>query len=95
MFRVCAFGVVGFEQTHWGVIVQRCYGYAYFEGFPDRVLFHAKDCAGNMRPNAGESVSAVVHRRRKDGKLQAFRVEPLETMEERLDRVHNTLLGSS
>ena len=43
----------------------KCYGYAYFEGFSDRVLFHAKDCAGDMQPSAGDAVTAIVHRRRK------------------------------
>jgi hypothetical protein len=87
------------KHTHRGTIESwsphKAYGFAFFEGFQEeRVLFHAKDC-GNMQPSVGDAVSAIVHRRRKDSKLQAFRVEQAETMEQRLDRVHNTLLGSS
>ena len=87
------------KQTYHGKVdfwnQYKCYGYAYFEGFSDRVLFHAKDCAGDMQPSAGDAATAIIHRRRKDGKLQAFSVKQAKTMEERLDRVHNTLLGSS
>ena len=72
----------------------KAYGYALFPAYPERVISHAKDCAG-MQPTAGDAVSAVVHRRRKDGRLLAFKVEPAEIMEERLSRVHATLLGSS
>ena len=73
----------------------KCYGFAYFETFPERVLFHAKDCAGDMQPTSGDAVTAIIHRRKKDGKLQAFSVKKAETIEDRLGRVHNTLLGSS
>ena len=86
------------KHTHRGPVdswnPHKAYGFAFFEGYQERVLFHAKDC-GNMQPSVGDAVSAIVHRRKKDSKLQAFRVEQAETMEQRLDRVHNTLLGSS
>ena len=68
--------------------------YAHFDGYHERVLFRAKDCI-NLNPSAGAAVTAFVHRRR-DGKLQAFKVmSDCETMQERLDRVHSQLLGSS
>ena len=59
-----------------------------------QVLVHAKDCL-DIQPSIGDAVSATVHRRKKDAKLQAFRVEKVETMELRIERVHATLLGSS
>ena len=71
------------------------YGYAQFDG--EHTLFHAKDCVG-VQPTSGDAVTAYVHRRRRDGKLQAFKVmraDAPETVAERLERVHNTLLGSS
>ena len=69
------------------------YGYVLFDG--ERALFHAKDCV-DIEPSAGDAVTAYVHRRRRDGKLQAFkRCRAAETMEQRLTRVHNTLLGCS
>ena len=81
-------GEVDFWNRHHG------YGYAHFDGYHERALFHAKDCI-NLAPSAGAAVTAFVHRRR-DGKLQAFKVmSGSETMEERLDRVHSQLLGSS
>ena len=82
-------GAVDFWNQHHG------YGYARFDGHHERVLFHAKDCIDVGTPSAGAAVSAFVHRRR-DGKLQAFKVmSDCETMKERLDRVHSQLLGSS
>ena len=70
------------------------HGHAHFDGCHERVLIHAKDCI-DLDPSSGAAVSALVHRRR-DGKLQAFKVmSDRETMEERLDRVHSQLLGSS
>ena len=71
------------------------YGHAEFDG--ERALFHAKDCV-DLQPAAGDAVTAYLHRRRRDGKLQAFklmRADAPETMEQRLDRVDTTLLGSS
>ena len=82
-------GAVDFWNQHHG------YGHARFDGHHERVLFHAKDCIDVGTPSAGAAVSAFVHRRR-DGKLQAFKVmSDCETMKERLDRVHSQLLGSS
>ena len=70
------------------------HGHAHFEGYHERVLIHAKDCI-DLDPSSGAAVSALVHRRR-DGKLQAFKVmSDRVTMEERFDRVHSQLLGSS
>jgi predicted RNA-binding protein (virulence factor B family) len=70
------------------------FGYAYFEGSRERVLLHAKDCV-DFEPRVGDTVSALVHRRRRDGKLQAFKVMMGDTAEEkRLEKVHATLLGS-
>ena len=81
-------GAIDFFNEHHG------YGYAHFDGYHERALFHAKDCI-NLDPSAGAAVTAFVHRRR-DGKLQAFKVmSGSETMEERLDRVHSQVLGSS
>ena len=84
------------KRTHTGKRAfwnqNKSYGYAHFEGFPERVLVHAKDCNG--QPTVGEAVSAIVHRRTKDGKLQAFSLERKETMEARLGRIHQNLLGS-
>ena len=67
------------------------FGYAHCaDDSRERVLLHGKDC--NFEPRVGDCVSAFVHRRRKDGKLQAFKVVKTWTEEE---RVHATLLGSS
>ena len=67
------------------------FGYAHCaDDSRERVLLHGKDC--NFEPRVGDCVSAFVHRRRKDGKLQAFKVAKTWTEEE---RVHATLLGSS
>ena len=70
-------------------------GYAQFDG--EHTLFHAKDCVG-VQPTPGDAVTAYVHRRRRDGKLQAFKVmraDAPETMDQRLERVHTALFGSS
>ena len=86
-------GLLG--TRHCGVHVWLPSRYARFDGHHERVLFHAKDCIDVGTPSAGAAVSAFVHRRR-DGKLQAFKVmSDSETMKERLDRVHSQLLGSS
>ena len=71
------------------------YGYALCGG--EHALFHSKDCV-DLQPTSGDAVTAYVHRRRRDGKLQAFklmRADAPETLAERLERVHNTLLGST
>ena len=71
------------------------HGYATFNGYSERVLFHAKDCA--EVPAVGDVVTAYVHRRRRDGKHQALRVEKVDAAEEqghRVDHVHATLLGT-
>ena len=82
-------GAIDFWNQHHG------YGYARFDGHHERVLFHAKDCIDVGTPSAGAAVSAFVHRRR-DGKLQAFKVmSDCETMKGRLDRVRSQLLSSS
>ena len=70
-------------------------GFATFDGYSERVLFHPKDCA--EVPPVGDVVTAYVHRRRRDGKHQAFRVEKVDAAEEqgqRVDHVHATLLGT-
>ena len=72
------------------------YGFATFDGYSERVLFHVKDC--KEIPIVGDAVSGHVHRRRRDGKLQAFNVGKVvvgETEDQRLERVHATLIGSS
>ena len=61
------------------------YGHDLFEG--ERALFHAKDCV-DLQPTSGDAVTAYVHRRRRDGKLQAFKVmraDAPETMWHRRD----------
>ena len=81
-------GTVDFWNQHKG------YGYAHFDGYHERVLFHSKDCI-DVDPSAGAAVSAFAHRRRRDGKLQAFKVmSGRETIQQRMDRVHSQLLGS-
>ena len=69
------------------------YGYALFDG--ERAIFHAKGCV-DLEPSACDAVTAYVHRRRRDGKSQAFKLcRVAETMDQRPTRVHNTLLGAS
>ena len=71
------------------------YGDAQFDGYPDRALPHAKDCVGR-KPTSGGAVTAHAHRCRRDGELRAPKLcRAAETMEQRLERVRNTLMGSS
>ena len=67
------------------------FGYAYCtNGCSERVLLQAKDCQCELR--VGDRVSALVHRRRQDGKLQGLKVLKAWSEEE---RVHAALIGSS
>ena len=69
---------------------QERYGFARFLGYDERVLVHQSDCDQALK--VGDAVTGHLHRRR-DGKLQCFKVLKI-VAESPLDaRVHDALLG--
>ena len=66
------------------------YGFARFIGYEERVLIHRSDCVDQVQ--VGDVVTGHVHRRR-DGKLQCFKIWKLATEAQQAERVHDVLLG--
>jgi len=66
------------------------YGFARFIGYEERVLIHRSDCIDQVQ--VGDSVTGQMHRRR-DGKLQCFKVSKLATEAQQAEHINDVLLG--
>ena len=68
------------------------HGYATFVGYNQRVLLHSNDM--DFVPEQGDMVTAVVARRRTDGKLQGFCVKKYTGAQEQVEQaLHAALIG--